>query len=173
MALPGSRVVGDGTIKFRRMGFALDLVGAPLSFADLKWLNLRAPDSGGGSVRYAMRIRGDSTTIALANADLHYRDASIVGNASITRVHPKGGETRLLVDGADVTLTRLSTAIVRELEPALKLRRDGTLNGHVAVSGPARDLRLDADVTFDDETSRDAFAWDHAGGDSTPDWSVA
>ena len=153
MALPGSRVVGDGTIKFRRMGFALDLVGAPLSFADLKWLNLRAPDSGGGSVRYAMRIRGDSTTIALANADLHYRDASIVGNASITRVHPKGGETRLLVDGADVTLTRLSTAIVRELEPALKLRRDGTLNGHVAVSGPARDLRLDADVTFDDATA--------------------
>ena len=31
-----------------------------------------------------------------------------------------------------------------------RMRRDGTLNGHVAVSGPMRDLRLDADVIFDD-----------------------
>jgi hypothetical protein len=46
MALPGSRVSGDGTIKFRRMGFWLDLTGAPVSFADLRWLNPRMPATG-------------------------------------------------------------------------------------------------------------------------------
>ena len=163
MSLPGSRVVGDGTIKFRRMGFSLELAASPLSFPDLKWLNLQAPDSGGGSVRYAMRIRGDSTIISLADADLHYRDASVVGRASITRIHPKNGESRLLVDAADVTLARLSTAIVHELRPALKLRRSGTLNGHVVVSGPMRDLRLDADVTFDDATAGRSRVVAHGG----------
>src|SRR5258705_764074 len=135
MALPGSRVVGDGTIKFRRMGFFLDLAGSPLSFADLQWLNPQMPTSGGGKVRYAMRIHGDSTIISLADADFHYRDASIVGRAAITRVHPKGEASRLLVDGADLTITQLSTAIVHELAPTLELpRRSGTFNGHVAVS---------------------------------------
>jgi hypothetical protein len=153
MSLPGSRVVGDGTIKFRRMGFSLDLAASPLSFADLKWLNLQAPSSGGGSVRYAMRIRNDSTSIYLTDADLHYRDASVAGRVSVTRIHPKGEDSRAHVDSADLTLTRLSTAIVRELEPTLTLRRSGTLNGHVVVTGPPPDLRLDADLTFDDATA--------------------
>jgi hypothetical protein len=153
MALPGSRVVGDGTIRFRRMGFALDLVGSPLSFADLKWLNLRAPSSGGGRVHYAMRIHGDSTSIWLSDADLHYRDASVAGRVAITRIHPKGEASRLHVDSADLTLARLSTAIVHEIEPTLELRRSGTLNGRVVVNGPPPDLRLDADVTFDDATA--------------------
>jgi translocation and assembly module TamB len=150
MALPNTRVVGDGTIRFRRMGFFLDLTGSPLAFADLQWLNPRMPTSGGGKVRYAMRVHGDSTTISLADADLRYQDASIVGRASITRVHPKREKAQLLVDGADLTVARLSTNILHELAPTLDLRRRGTLNGHVAVSGPTRDLRLDADVTFDD-----------------------
>ncbi len=163
MSLPGSRVVGDGTIKFRRMGFSLELAASQLSFPDLKWLNPKAPDSGGGRVRYAMRIRGDSTTIALADADLHYRDASVVGSASITRIHPQNEETHLLVDAADLTLARLSTAIVHELRPELTLRRSGILNGHVVVSGPMRDLRLDADVTFDDATAGRSRVVAHGG----------
>ena len=135
------------------MGFFLDLVASPLSFPDLKWLNPQAPPSGGGRVHYAMRIHGDSTSISLADADLHYRDASVVGRAAITRVHPKGGRVACSSTVRISPLARLSTAIVHELEPTLKLRRSGTLNGHVVVSGPTRDLRLDADVTFDDATA--------------------
>src|SRR5258705_9499185 len=133
MSLPGPRVVGDGTIKFRRMGFFLDLAASQLSFPDLKWLNPQAPDSGGGRVRYAMRIRGDSTMISLADADLHYRNASIVGHAAITRVHPKHESSRLLVDGADLTIARLSTSLVKELAPTVNVRRNGPLNGHGVV----------------------------------------
>ena len=107
MALPASRVSGDGTIEFRRMGFWLDLSGAPIAFADLRWLNPQMPATGGGSLRYAMRIRGDTTSLSLADANVRYRDATIVGDAALTRIHPKGETTRLIVDAADVTVARL------------------------------------------------------------------
>ena len=150
MALPASHVTGDGTIRFRRMCFALALTGSPIAFADLQWLNPRFPASGGGAVRYAMRIHGDSTSLSLADANVRYRDATVVGSASITRIHPKGEKSRVLVNGADLTVARLSTAIVHELAPSFDIRRTGTLDGHVVVSGPPRALVLDADVSFDD-----------------------
>ncbi|MEO6527084.1 MAG: hypothetical protein ABIP93_10700 [Gemmatimonadaceae bacterium] len=150
MTLPNSKVSGDGTIGFRRTGFRLDLTGAPVALADLRWLNPSFPESGGGAGRYTMRIRGDTTALALTDADVRYRDASLVGRAAITRIAPKGGKTELLIDGADLTVTKLSTAIVHELAPTLPLRRAGTLDGHLAVSGPPSALVLDADLRFDD-----------------------
>ena len=59
------------------MGFWLDLAGAPVAFADLRWLNPRMPASGGGTLRYAMRIRGDTTTLSLADANVRYREATV------------------------------------------------------------------------------------------------
>jgi hypothetical protein len=150
MTLPGTRVAGDGAIRFRRMGFALELTGAPVAFADLQWLNVKLPESGGGSLRYAMRIHGDTTWLSVADANVHYRDARVLGRAALTRIHPKREQSRILVDGADLTIAGLTTAIVRDLAPSIRVRRSGTLGGHVAVSGPPSHLRLDADITFDD-----------------------
>jgi hypothetical protein len=150
MALPGTRVAGDGTIRFRRMGFALELTGAPVAFADLQWLNVKLPESGGGSLRYAMRILGDTTWLSVADAHVRYRDATLSGRAALTRIHPKHEQSRLLVDGADLTFSSLTTSIVRDLAPSVRFRRTGTFGGHVVVSGPPSDLRLDADVAFDD-----------------------
>ena len=153
MSLPGSRVSGDGTIRFRKMGFWLDLAGAPFSFADLRWLNPRMPASGGGRMRYAMRIHRDTTSLSLADADVRYRDASVVGRAAVTHIHPKGATDRIVVEGADLTVARLGTDIIRELAPSLDVPRRGTLNGRVAVTGPTDASQLDADVTFDDATA--------------------
>jgi hypothetical protein len=100
-----------------------------------------------------MRIRGDTTSLSLAGANVRYRDATIVGDAALTRIHPKGETTRLIVDAADVTVARLGTDIIHELAPTLDIKRRGTLDGHVKVSGPANDLRLDADVAFDDASA--------------------
>jgi translocation and assembly module TamB len=168
MRLPASNVVGDGTIRFRRMGVALELTGAPVAFADLQWLNLKLPESGGGRLHYAMRIAGDTTHIAVADADVRYRDARVAGRAALTRIHPKGEASRVLVDGADVAVSRLSTAIVRELAPQLRIRRNGTVNGHVAVSGPTDRLRLDADLAFDDAAAGRSRVIAHGGIASEP-----
>ncbi|HEV7992692.1 MAG TPA: hypothetical protein VGP25_12760 [Gemmatimonadaceae bacterium] len=153
MALPGSTVSGDGTIGFHRSGFRLDLTGAPVSFADLRWLNPKLPASGGGTLRYTMRIRGDTTALALADANVRYRDATIAGRAAIAQIGAKGKPKRLVIDGADLTVSRLSTAIIHELAPSLGLHRTGVLDGHVVVSGAPSAQQLDADVTFDDRAA--------------------
>ena len=153
MALPASRVSGDGTIGFRKVGFWLDLRGAPVAFADLRWVNPRMPASGGGTLRYAMRIHRDTTTLSMADASVRYRDATVRGRAAVTRIHPNGETTRIIVNGADVTVARLGTDIIRELAPTLDVKRRGTLDGHVAITGPVDDSRLDADVTFDDASA--------------------
>ena len=153
MALPGSQVSGDGTIGFRKLGFRLDLTGAPIAFADLRWLNPRMPASGGGRMRYAMRIHRDTTSLSLSDADVRYRDASLTGRAAVTRIHPKGEKDRIVVEGADLAVARLGTDIIRELAPTLEVPRRGTLTGRVAITGPADASQLDADVTFDDATA--------------------
>ena len=153
MSLPSSRVSGDGTIAFRRLGFRLDLTGAPVNFADLRWLNPKLPEQGGGNLHYTMRIHGDTTALTLADANVRYRDATIAGSAAIEQVGAKGKAKHFLIDGADLTVSRLSTEIIHELAASLDLRRKGVLDGHVALSGPAGAQQLDADVTFDDAAS--------------------
>ena len=168
MSLPNSRVSGDGTIAFRRMGFRLDLAGAPVSFADLRWLNPKLPESGGGAVRYTMRIKGDTTALAVSGANLRYREATMIGDASLKQIGAKGTGKHFVIDGADLTVARLSTAIIHELAPSLDVRRTGVLDGRVVVSGPQDAHQLDADVRFDDAAAgrshvvaRGGFALEH------------
>ncbi|MEO7714337.1 MAG: hypothetical protein ABIV10_15600, partial [Gemmatimonadaceae bacterium] len=90
LALPGSRISGDGRLDLDRPGMAVTLVAAPLALADLRWLNPTLPTVGGGSLRLTVRAHGDSSEYTLGDADIRYREASIVGNASLVRVAPKG-----------------------------------------------------------------------------------
>ena len=150
MTLPGSTVSGDGTIGFHRSGLLLDLTGSPLALADLRWLDPTLPGEGGGKLRYTMRLRGDTAAFAIANADLRLRGASLVGNVDVSRVSPPHGRSELLVRSVDLTVSKLSTAIVHALAPGVPIRRNGTLDGHVVVSGASDAQRIDADVVFDD-----------------------
>jgi autotransporter translocation and assembly factor TamB len=150
MALPSSQVSGDGTIGFRGRGFSLDLTGAPVALADLRWLDPKLPTQGGGRLRYSMRIHGDTSEFAVADADVRYRDATLVGSAALTRVSRVGRKSALLVRGADLTVARLTTSVLRELAPDIRIARTGTLDGHVAVSGASSALQVNADLRFDD-----------------------
>ncbi|HEX9483495.1 MAG TPA: hypothetical protein VF929_02905, partial [Gemmatimonadaceae bacterium] len=86
MIMPESRVSGDGTIGFHHSGFRLDLVGAPVAFADLRWLDPAFVDSGGGHVHYRMRLHGDTAEYAVDSTDVRYGRATLVGRAAIARV---------------------------------------------------------------------------------------
>ena len=149
MVMPGSNVTGDGTIGFRHSGFLLDLTGSPVALADLRWLDPRLTANGGGTLRYRMRLKGDSAEFAIENVKLKYDDASLVGNASVVRVS-KGKHSELIVKGADFTVAHLRTALIRELAPSVRLTRSGTLDGHVMVSGKPSAMLVDADLRFDD-----------------------
>ena len=149
MVMPGSNVSGDGTIGFRRSGFSLDLTGSPVALADLRWLDPRLATTGGGNVRYRMRLKGDTAEFAISDANLRYGDASLTGHASIVRV-TTGRHADLVVRGADLTVARLTTTAIHELAPSVKLTRTGTLDGHLVVSGAPSSMLVDADVRFDD-----------------------
>jgi len=163
MLMPGSKVSGDGTIGFHRAGFSLDLTGTPVALADLRWLDPKLSTTGGGKLRYRMRLHGDTAEYAINDADLQYGDASLAGNASIARVKSTGQPAELLVRGADLTVAHLSTAIIHELLPSLKLARTGTLDGHVVVSGAPSSMLVDADVRFDDASAGRSHVLAHGG----------
>ncbi|MDQ2666551.1 MAG: hypothetical protein M3Z05_11135 [Gemmatimonadota bacterium] len=149
MRLPSSNVSGDGTIGFRHTGLLLDLTGAPIAFADLRWLDPKLTGEGGGKGRYRMHFVGDTAEFGIFDADLRYTDASLAGNASIARV-TTGKKSELVVRDVDLTVSHLRTALIHELAPSLKLTRSGTLDGRVIVNGAPSAMHVDADVRFAD-----------------------
>jgi autotransporter translocation and assembly factor TamB len=153
MSLPASQVAGDGTIGFGKSGLRLDLSGAPVALADLRWLDPELPEQGGGRLRYTMRVHGDTSEFAISDADVRYRDASIVGNASVAQVRTTGRKSALIVRGADLTVGRLTTAVLRELVPSLPVNRSGTIDGRVVLSGVPSAMQVNANVRFDDATA--------------------
>jgi autotransporter translocation and assembly factor TamB len=148
MALPASRVAGDGRIGFNRSGITMHLSAAPLAFADFRWLNPRLPTEGGGGLTIALHTHGDTAEYGITNADMRYQSATVVGNARVMRMHPPLGEAAVLVRGADVTVARLGTDLVRQLVPSARVPRGGVIDGHVAVSGPLDALQVNADVGY-------------------------
>ena len=150
MALPSSRVAGNGRIGFNRSGITMQLTAAPLAFADFRWLNPRLPTEGGGGLSIALRTHGDTAEYGVANLDVHYRGATVAGNARVMRVHPALGEATVAVRGADVTVTQLGTDLVRQLVPSARVPRGGTINGHLALNGPLDALTVNADVRYAD-----------------------
>ncbi len=176
VAFPSTKLSGDGTIGFGKSPIRIDVVAAPLGIADLRWLSPRLPAQGGGTLRYTMRVHGDSAEYAVRDANVRYRGATIAGDVAATRVR-LGKRSELAISSADVDVTRLTTDIIREFAPSVKLRRRGTLDGHVAVSGTTRALQLDADVRFDDAVAgrshlkaRGGLGFDH--GVQTRDLAV-
>ena len=150
LVLPASQLSGHGRLGFNKSGVALSLTGAPVALADLRWFNPKLPTTGGGRFRFSMRSHADTAEYVLAGADVRYRDASIVGDASLVRIAPRGQKSTMLVRSADVTVARLSTAVLEELVPSLDVPRTGVLDGHLALSGPPNALQVNADLRFDD-----------------------
>jgi hypothetical protein len=150
LALPASQLSGRGRLGFDKSGVTLALAGAPVALADMRWLNPRLPTAGGGRFRFSMRTYADTSEYVLADADVRYREASIAGDASLLRIAPKGQKSTMLVRGADLTVARLSTAMLEELVPSLDVPRTGVIDGHLALSGPPTALQVNADVRFDD-----------------------
>ena len=153
MVLPSSRVAGNGRIGFNRSGITMQLSAPSFDFADFRWLNPKLPAEGGGGLSFALRTHGDTAEYTVANADVHYRDATVAGDARVLRVHPRLGEATVVVRGADVTVSQLGTDIVRQLVPSARLPRGGTIDGHLVLHGPLDALAVNADVRYADARS--------------------
>ena len=145
--LPGSSVGGSGRFGLTSGDIVLRLHGAPVALADLRWLYPRLPSQGGGSLDFVMTLRGDTGDYVARNADVRVGGAQLRGDFGLMLAEgPRFHDTDLRFSG-------LGTKLLEQLVPNLDVPRAGTLGGRAAVAGTMAALRLDADVTFDDQRS--------------------
>lgn len=148
LRLPASQVRGPGKVAFDTGATALQLRGAPVATADLRWLYPRLPAGGTGTLDFTLRLVGDTSLYAARDADVRLEGATLAGDFGLLDVNDT-----LVFQDTDLRFTGVETRLIERLVPDAELPRTGTLAGRAAVAGPLTDLRLDADVTFDDRAA--------------------
>ena len=148
LRLPGSQIAGPGKVAFDSGATALQLRGAPIATGDLRWLYPRLPAGGTGTLDFTLRMAGDTSLYAARNADVRLEGASLQGDFGLLDVNDT-----LVFQDTDLRFAGVDTRLIERLVPDAELPRSGTLAGRAAVTGPMSDLRLDADVTFDDRVA--------------------
>jgi translocation and assembly module TamB len=141
---PGSRITGSGVYDLGKAKYALDLRGAPVALADIRWLYPPLPEEGGGRLRLRFETREFTTAIEAEEIDLRVGESALAGRLSMVV-----GDT-LRFGETDLVMDRLDTRLVDRLIPNGELPLDGRITGRAALRGPTRALDLDADLAFAD-----------------------
>jgi translocation and assembly module TamB len=142
--LPGSRLAADGVYALDKGDLFLRMHGAPVAFADLRWLYPPLPEEGGGSLRLTLHQRTLGTRIIAEEMDLRSGDATLVGRVDLAL-----GDTVRLQD-TDVRFERVDTRLIGRLAPDLDIPRQGELTGRLQLAGRMEAMQVDGDVTFAD-----------------------
>jgi autotransporter translocation and assembly factor TamB len=148
--MPGSRIAGEGTYALDAGDLFLRLNGAPLAFADMRWLYPPLPEEGGGSLRLEVQRQTIATRLIATEMDLRTGDATFEGSADVTL-----GDTLLLRE-SDLRFAHVHTRLLERLLPDFSAPRPGELAGELALVGSPEAMKLDGDIAFADD----------AGGDS-------
>ncbi|HEX6059019.1 MAG TPA: translocation/assembly module TamB domain-containing protein, partial [Gemmatimonadaceae bacterium] len=150
--LAGSRIAGSGSYVFEPGDVTLELRGAPVALADLRWLYPRLPSEGSGSLDFTMRMRehapdsdaDDVQEYVARGADIRTGDATVRGDFAITL-----GDTAWRIHDTDLRIASFDTRLAEQLVPGLDLPTRGTVGGRAALTGNLASMRVDADLAFD------------------------
>ncbi|HEX2717292.1 MAG TPA: translocation/assembly module TamB domain-containing protein [Gemmatimonadaceae bacterium] len=142
--LPGSHISGDGKYVYATSGLGLQLRGAPVATADLRWLYPRLPANGTGTLDFAMTMDDSSSDYLATNADVRIGDARATGSFGLAK------SDTIAFHDTDLRISNLDTRLIEQLVPNFRSPRRGALGGHVAATGGIHALQLDADVSFAD-----------------------
>ena len=147
-ALPGTRLRLSGAYMLESGEVALDADADPLALADLRMLYPALPDSGGGSARLRMRYRPEGESdYMVPRAKLALAGGSIEGKIGVAMASSDGA---LRLHDTDLRFANVSTATIEQLVPGVDIPANGKLGGRTVLAGALTDMRVDADVTFDD-----------------------
>ncbi|CAN5820832.1 hypothetical protein BH23GEM3_BH23GEM3_09690 [soil metagenome] len=145
--LPGSRIAAEGVYGLEHAELRLHLHGAPVAFADLRWLYPQLPEEGGGTLRLAVYQREMTTSIVAEEVDIRVGEAALAGQLGLVL-----GDTIRLHD-TDLRFSDLDTRLIQRMAPAVDIPRHGTLTGRVVVAGTAEAMQVDGNVAFEDRVS--------------------
>lgn len=119
--------------------FRFDLRADPVAFAELAWLPIPVPRSGGGSMDLALRTEGETVVVEAGEGEMRVEESRLAGSFAVAL------EETPLFRSLELELSPLRIALVDELlgrEPVV----DGTMRGRLSGSGPLDLLRVDADL---------------------------
>ncbi|MDQ3674577.1 MAG: hypothetical protein M3365_09405, partial [Gemmatimonadota bacterium] len=145
-SLPNTRLSGDGRYLLTNGNLHLQLRGDPVRPADLRWAVPALPEDGSGRLNFAMHWVGPKSIYEAREMDMELAGSKVQGGIEV-----KITDTLAYRD-ANLRFSSLSTRLLERLFP-IELPRHGLLAGRAEFSGGQRSLRVDADVTFDEERS--------------------
>lgn len=146
--MPGSRVTASGAYHLKAGHLLLDLRGAPVAMADLRWLYPHLPQRGGGDLLLRYRETDTTTSVITEDMDVRVDDAHVTGAAGVT----VGDGLRRLHD-TDLAFEDVDTRLLESVIPAFEAPRHGRLTGRLALEGRPADMRVDGDVAFVDDVA--------------------
>jgi translocation and assembly module TamB len=145
--MPGSRLAAEGAYALDAGDLVLRLSGAPVAFADLRWLYPPLPEEGGGTLQMALNLRDLSTHLVIEQMELALAGGRVSGQVDLLL----GDTVRL--QHTDVRVEQVDTRLLARLAPQVEVPRHGVLSGRVVLAGEAEALRVDADVAFADHAA--------------------
>lgn len=137
-----SKLSGRGwVVPSSPLAYRFDLDADPLGFADLQWLPIPVPKSGGGPVRLVLRSVGAVPVVEAHDGDMRTGDSRLRGSFEL-----HVGDTPRFAS-YDVEVTPLRLALVdRLLDRPTAI--DGLVSGRVRGSGPIDLLGMDGQLSF-------------------------
>ena len=145
-SLPNTRLSGDGRYLLTNGNLHLQLRGDPVRPADVRWAIPALPEDGSGRLNFALHWIGPKSIYEARNMDVNIAGSKVQGGIEVTVTDT------LAYRDANLRFSSLSTRLLERLFP-IDLPRHGLLAGRATFNGGQRSLRVDADVTFDEERS--------------------
>jgi hypothetical protein len=143
-----SSLEGDGWVVPTAIEqFRFDLRAEPLGFADLQWLPIPKPRSGGGPARLDVWTRGEVIVVGVSGGDVHVGESRVRGSFTIAL------EDMPRFEGLELLFQPLRLALVDELL-ARETRIDGHVSGAVTGNGPMDLMQLQGNLTLADLEAR-------------------
>jgi hypothetical protein len=151
--LPASRATVTGRYDLNSGALALRGRAAPVSLADARFALPSLP-AGTVTADYDVAITDQGQRYVARGLDFRATNpdgsaATATGTVALA-TSDSAGRSVLRVDSTDVAFTNVQTGLVAAFAPGTKLPVEGAASGSVRAAGTLADLRVAADVTFDE-----------------------
>ncbi len=144
MMLPASRLSGPGKYNFNTNDFHLRIRANPIAAADIRWVYPRIPESGSGTLDFALDWVGDTSIYVGRNGDVRLESARFKGDLGMTITD------HFSYHDTNIRFVNVDTRLIEHLFPWAKTKRSGILSGRAIIEGDEHAMDVDGDVVFDD-----------------------
>ncbi|GAC1409006.1 MAG: hypothetical protein NVSMB53_00410 [Gemmatimonadaceae bacterium] len=147
VALPATKISGDGRYYIATSDLELRLHGDPVNPGDIRWAMPRLPEQGSGKLDFGMDWIGARSVYLLQNMDVTLVRSHLAGQIEATVTDT------IAYRNADLRFATLDTRLLEQVFPTMKFPRPLTLTGKAAFDGGEHALRVNGDVVVDDRLS--------------------